>query len=738
MAKKPKRRRPVGPVKLSAAAVKAAGPIVLEGELAPEDWSDLQAAAEDGAPRVPSFRMVAYRGGVMRPRMSMGIYGDGVVVDLATARVVPGQMPIHYVHDTTDPVGHAETVEIAATVAIAGKLSVPGPSRDKIVGGAINGFRWRPSISARNFELERLLPDQTATVNGRRIRGPVMIARRAEIYETSFLSVAGDPTATATVSASAADDLNMTFAQFLAACGVTADNLTDDQRTLLQAAYDAQYGDDDNEPGPVPVTPNGPAPGTGTPNLSAAAAVAEQNRLFAENQRRVAQINTLCAGAGSPTIEVNGQQTDLAAHAIESNMSPTEVELHILRNARPRGPAVHSRSREDFHNLEAMTAAVLLASGIELDSPHFQSREAMYMGVPSWLRAGVNSDQRQRIMEAGHAYGSVNMQDLAVDVIEMTTGNRIRGRENIIQAAASSGSLSQVYAASVGASMLVGFMEAAGTLREWSGQDFVSDFKQVQRFNEDAEASLEYLPPNGEAAHATAGAKFEYLKADIYARQYVIDRYAYVNNDLGMIGRKPRKMGEAARRLEEDFGYSVLLSNPTMQSTGRALFNTTDGTLHTSHALTRSNAEKAIAYTMNRQDGESTLDLMVGWALTPTELGDLADRIFTSEYIEGSDASNGTRNTIRKHGVQTVRSPRLSNGVKHPKTKTFATGSTTDWYTIAKNTEVAQRVYLTETGGVPVVRVTQLTQGKWGQHIDVAFDFGFGFVTFRGADKFQA
>lgn len=731
---KPKRRRPAT---ISAAATQAAGPLILEAELTPDDWEHLEAAADEstGQPRIPTFRMVAYRGGVMRPRLSSEMYGDGVVVDLATARVVAGQLPVHYVHDTRDPVGHADTFENdGRQINITGRLSVPGPSTDRIAGGARNGFRWRPSISARGFTLERLLPGQTATVNGRPVRGPAMIARRAEIYEVSFLSVAGDPTATANVSASAnpetvpdsPESAPMNFDQFLADCGVNAATLTAEQRANLEAAYQAQYGDDNDEPNP--------GPGTGNPGLTADE-IAEQNRRAAANRARIARIETLCATAGSPTLEVNGAEVDLAAHAIESGMDPRDVELHILRTNRPRGPAVHSRSSDETHNVQAMTAAVLLAGGIPLDHAAFTTQHALFAGVPEFLRRGINDDRRQQIMEAGHRYGAVNMMDLAGDAIELETGNRVRNREDRIRAAASSGSLSTIYSHSVGAALLVGFAEAAGTVGAWTSQEFLPDFKQVERFTEDGEDSLELIEPNGEAAHATSGVSFEYLKVDMYGRQFVIDRYAYVNNNLGLIARKPRMMGQTARRLEEDFAYGVLLSNPTMLSTGRALFNTTDGTLHASHPLSIANGRKAVAYMKKRTDGDKSLDLVPGFALVPAELHDLSVDVFTSAT---KDSADGNNNALRDHNIRTISTGRLSNGVTHPKTKQFAAGSATAWFTVARDVEVAVRVYLQETGGVPQTRVTPLTQGRWGQHIDISFDFGFGFVTTKGADKFTA
>lgn len=752
---KPKpKRKPRGPNYLSAAAVKALGPLQLEAELAPEDWTNLEAAGEDGQPRIPTFKMRAYNGGVMRPRTSFDMYGEGIVVDLATAKQVPGQLPIHYVHDTRDPVGHAEDFNNdGRSITIAGKLSVPGTSNDKITGGAKNGFRWRPSISARGFKLERLLENQTAAVNGRTVRGPILIARNAEIYETSFLSVAGDPTASATVSASNFQDSQlptqesnpMTFAQFLAAAGITEANQTQDQLTVLRAAFDAQYGDDEGEEGgegsgvtapkPKPKTPILNAAGTDGGNTEDGTNYLQQHRQqLALDTVRCNEINRLCAG-GSYKIKVNGQDVDLQAHAIETGMSANDVELHILRAGRPTGPAIHSRSSDDTQNLDAMTAALFLSAGLALDSPVFTSDQAYAAQVPAFLRRGINDDRRQQIMEAGHRYGSVNLLEFARDAVELETGQRIRNRNDLIQAAASSGNLTRLYSHSVGAALLVGYQEATATSAQWTGVEYLPDFKSVERFRDDAEESLELILPNQEAAHATAGTKFEFLKVDMYGKQYVVGRHSYMNNDLGVLAKKPRKMGATARRLEEDFIIATLLSNPTMNSTGRQLFNTTDGTLHGSHALSSANGSKAISYMMKRTDGEQTLELKVGYALVPTDLYDLAVQIFRSPTKTSSD---GDKNALYEHNVMPVGSARLSNGVKHPKTKAFATGSTTSWYTIAKDEEVAMRCYLQDTAGVPQVRVTQLTQGQWGQHIDVCHDYGFGFVSTKGADKFTA
>lgn len=733
-----------------------------------EVLATLSAAGADG--KLPTFDMVAYTGGIMNPQLGgIGYFGRGVVLDLKGWRWVAGQIPLNYQHDRRDPLGHCVERTIANNVTASGVLSVPGESRDKVTGGARGGYHWRPSVEGSpDFEkAERVEAGTTLEVNGRKIRGPFLLLRAGIFTGIGLVTTAGDPNARATVkgalhlSSLGTESDPMTFEEYLQANGVDQATATETLIATLHASYHAQHGgastavDDEPEGGTktvkagkgphVPARPNTPRvparTGSHAPQIEAGYDSDADNKCRAENVKRCRDITKLCLKAGQPEIEIDGAKVDLEAHAIENDFSAKDVELEILRAGYARGPAIHAHSAEQNTTVEAITCAVLLQAGIPLDSKHFNSAEAASLGVPVQLRAGLNDEGRQRAMEAAHRYGAPNLKEIAADCLRAEGKPVPRDERQFLEAAASSGRLVEVYQATVGAGVLQGFREVVGTVEQWSGVDTVDDFKEVQRFREDLAESLAYLPPNGEAEHTTMGATYETLAVDSFARQWEVGYNDYRNNNLGMIAKQPRKMGQAARRTEDQLGYATLMSNPTMRSTGLPLFNSTNGTLLTNCPLSMANADRVITAMalQNEQVGDDiiTLDLMAKLALVPPQLKAKAVQIFQSAMI-GEDDGNGTLNAIAQEGIRALGGPRLANGVSHPKTKSFIAGSTTDWYVFADNIDVAVRVYLSGRGQVPMVRVSPLTQGKWGTHCDVRHESGFAFLSPFGVIKCQA
>lgn len=717
------------------------------------DWSNLQAAAGDESSKVPTCKMTAYTGDIMRPQLTgIGYFGRGVVLDLKGWKFQPGQSAINWQHNRSEPVGHIDKSTVTAkTVECDCTLSIPGEYRDKIVEGAAAGYVWRVSVegspdTSQEGNVEYIEDGAVIKVNGRRLVGPLLLLRAGTFTGVGFVTTAGDSGATAQVSASLSslgtESDPMTFIAFLAACGLAEANVTAEQRVTLQAAYDAQYveaeADDENPETDIKAGD----PPKKTPPLKVAPpvkidAVGEQNKQLAANLSRVNKITALCAKANNPEIEIDGKKVDLSAHAIETGMDAKDVELEIYRGSAPRGPAIHSHAGGDVVNPNAMILATLLSAGLPIDSPVFRDPAAIGMGIPSSLRAGLNDESRQRALEAAHKYGSVSLQGLARDALALEGKAVPRDVNGLLEAASSSAGLNQVYRATVGAALLLGFREAARTLDMWSGTDETDDFKEVQRWSEDTAEPLAFLPNGGEADHTTMGAKYETLSVDQYARQAEIGYKDYRNNNLGMIARLPFKMGQSAYRTEENLGYAVLMSNPTMKSTTRPLFNSTDGTDYGSKPLTHDNADFAIAAMSSMTDGDATLDLMPKFALLPPQLLTKGRQIYRSPVI-GEDGGQGTVNAVAQYGVQPLGAARLGNGTTHPKTKQFQTGSQTTHYLLADGVEIAARVYLSGNNRAPMVRVSQLTQGRWGTHIDVLHIFGFGFLTTKGIMRLRS
>ncbi|WP_149496199.1 phage major capsid protein [Roseiconus lacunae] len=747
---KPRRRKPAPKLPESLKTIWLTG----EAEI------DLQAGGDEtDEPKTPTYRTIVYSGGLMRPRLSgIGYYGRGVVLDLAGWKFQPGQSACNWQHDRTDPVGHIENHQINNRVICEGPLSVPGESREKIVAASRNGYIWRTSVegSPDETKIEAIQENQIVTVNGRRIKGPFLLLRAGVFTGFGFVTTAGDTSARASIAAELSPigtdtEMPPTFEEFLEACGVDAGEISAEQTANLQAAFDAQYPDDSDgsgDSGPARSNPKTPQrkpadikAGNGPARVEAQDdeidLVASQRSAVAAEQKRISTITRLCALHKSPEITVDGESVDLLAHAIETGMEAQEVELTIYRNSAPRGPAIHSHSGDENSTVHAMTAACLLEAGHKLDSKHFQDPAAIEMGIPKELRAGLNDDSRQKALEAAHAYGTVSHKQLAIDALRADGKPIPRGERALMEAASSSGTLQKVYQASVGASLLLGYREAPATLPMWTGVDEVDDFKEVQRFREDMPEDLAHTPRNGRAEHTTIGADYEAIAVDMFTREQEVGYHDWKDNNLGIINRIPKRMGTAAYRTEEKLGYATLLSNPTMQSTGRALFNSTDGTDYGLKPLTHDNADFAVAALMSQTMGEETLDFEAGFALLPTQLLTKGKQIYQSASI-GEDGGDGIKNAIADYGVRAVGSSRLSAGARHPMTKEFQTGSVTTHYLATNSVEVAVRVYQRGTSRAPMVRVSRLTQGRWGYHYDVMHIFGFAFLAALGIIRFRS
>lgn len=703
--------------------------------------------AADGEASLPRFTCTAYDGGMMQPRMSWPYVGN-VVIDLSGVRVDGGgrDLRVLYHHSTYDPIGHCESVTVANSITAEGVLSVPGESREKIVAAAANGFRWQVSVGMSVDEFERVDEKQTVTVNGRQFRGPCYVARKSNLYEITFLAIgANGKRATAKVTAEPetlefVDEMNKELRAWLVASGYTNEQIeaiTPEQLPGLQAAFDAVKPRLVAAPAqPVPATTPTTVQATQQTSSENPVDLVAQRQEYAAERRRITEIEAIGRRYSGVTIEANGQQVDLIAHAIETGMDVRDVELHALRNSRPAAPAVHATSRDRRATLAAICGGAMLRAGVALDSTFLatdNTREAfLAAGLPTTFCENLNAETRQRAMNDAHEFRSLSLVDLAAEAMRLDGMEVPRNRRALIQASFSSNSLSVIFGLTIGARALQAYSEAVSTVGGWTETATVPDFEDHKRPKLENMESLDHLPPGGEANHAKRSAKAETVAADRYAKQYAIDEQDMMGDNLGLLQRSPREMGLAAARLVPDLVYYVILSNPTLTSTGRALFNTTDGTTAVSGALgTVGNLGVLIAAMQKLQQNGINLNMLPTHLITGAELADTAVRLVGSGVIS-NDSGLGSTNPIARYGIAPVADARISNGVRHPKTKALATGSATNYYLVDRANTPIEIQFVEGSGMMPLVRVTPLTQGKWGMHVDCKHDVGVGVVQALG------
>lgn len=532
------------------------------------------------------------------------------------------------------------------------------------------------------------------------------------------------------VPVQASKGMNM-FENWLAANGFDNETLSAAERIQLREMFRAEQ--------PQPSTAPAPAASTGpTVTVSVSADVEQARQQLAAETERVAGIRRVCAEAGSPTILVEGQQRDLAAHAIGSNWDATRTELQVLRQSRP-SPAVIVRSHERDCSIEAMQGAMILRAGGRLDSPAYQTQQAVAMGLPSWMRAGINADQRQRAMEAAHRYSDLSAVDICREALRLSGRDIPTGRRDLIRAAFSGSALNDIFTTNVNAMLLATYMEAGDTTGGWTSSVDVADFKTNERPRLEKGPHLVKLPRGSEADHYSRSDVAESYKIARYARQFVVDEQDIIDDRLDAFSDVPREMGLAAARLRPDLVYAILLRNAALADTV-ALFHASHSNLNTTATLTSATLRACIAALEKQRENTVNLNLRATHLLVPSDLKHLgAELINSSTLIAGGDTAvniRGSANPIAtEENLALVSDARLSNGVVDPVDGASQSGSTSTWYVASSMGHNIEVGYLRGTGRAPQVRSSVLSQGQWGMGWDINMDIGAKALDHKGMQK---
>ena len=138
----------------------------------------------------------------------------------------------------------------------------------------------------------------------------------------------------------------------------------------------------------------------------------------------------------------------------------------MLRASRPPAPAVHSGGPN--LTVDALHCAAVLNAGADLDAGFLGGRTARAMGLPAVLLASLNSDNRQRAMEAGHRLSDLSMVDIAAAALRADGRDVPVGRSEILAAATGSGTLANVFTTGQQVGFLRGYEEVEDTTVGWT------------------------------------------------------------------------------------------------------------------------------------------------------------------------------------------------------------------------------------------------------------------------------
>lgn len=138
----------------------------------------------DDANGAGRFSMLAYTGDVVER------YWGRLVIDLDGLDCGNGKRPILY--------GHSERVAFSESIKRTPRgLEISGKFLDNALAAEIRkdsraGFPWQASVGVAFSEMQDVDEKTKATVNGRTFMGPLTIARKSKLLESSFVECGAD------------------------------------------------------------------------------------------------------------------------------------------------------------------------------------------------------------------------------------------------------------------------------------------------------------------------------------------------------------------------------------------------------------------------------------------------------------------------------------------------------------------------------------------------------------------
>jgi len=709
----------------------------------------IQAAEGDGKRR---FTLTAYTG----EPMQLGWWPHPVVVDCATLNATQQRIPCLLDHSASEDciVGQVEAISVGnggLPPILASGVFTPTADDDdaarRVLAKSDAGFQWQVSIGGEPSTMEEVKAGAKVQVNGREYVGPVFIARGVVLREISFVVLGADRKTSAVVASHKGNAMKKTFEEWLAAQGFTVEALTATQSDNMKRIY-AEYaeeeekveGEDDmkEEDPPVEGMDDDEEKVEGMDEeeekKEPVKSKAKNSKLQAQlaDAKREAGVAKVLLRCGNPKITVNARVASAEEHAARLKWDARETELQILRASRAKGPNVFVKNSRP--GVQALEGAMLLRCGGKLDSKAYGDINAVGL-IPSWLRAGINDATRNQLMEQAHSLAKMSAIDIARESLRANGKDVPHDRDEMLKAAFSSGSLTNSMTTSMNAILLSTYLESTDTTQGWVREGEIPNYLTAERVRVLKGDSLEELPEDGEADHSTISDTAESYKIKRFAKQFVIDEIAFINDTLGALKQKPVELGLAAARLRPDLVYATIMSNPTLAATSRELFNSTDANLITSSALARGTLATALARMSVIQENGVNIDVEPTHLIVPPSLRETASSLTGSQnLITGENATMGEKNTLTEWGLIPVGEKRLENGVRHPSTKVLQSGSASTWYLAAKNAPALEVGYL-RGQRVPQVRSGTLDKGRYGMWWDVQMSVGVCPLDWKGMLK---
>jgi hypothetical protein len=594
----------------------------------------------------------------------------------------------------------------------------------QVLAQSAAGHTWQASIGAYTLEEESVPAGQTATANGQTFTGPVIIARRSVLRETSVLPMGADSTTSVNLAASARRFLKgsaaMSFEEFVTSLGLDAATLTPEAAAVLQTAFSTTQA-----PPAAPVAAAPVAPAVPTPVLPTAAAGAREMDIQAALEANRKQIAAQFRKSAEIQAKASGFP-NIIATAIDQDWSIDKVELEVMkaREIAARGTRVTSFSSAQNapENMpQVLEAAVCMHRGLsnngrkpESAGVEKQFDDKILQAAHSQFRNGIGLQQMILISAAMNGMPQQAGLKISTSNIREVLGYACGGRE--VQAAFSTLSLPGILSNIANKEILQGYMEEDAIWREIAQIKSVSDFKTVTSYRMLDDMEYEKLGPGGLIKHGKLGEESFTRSVDTYAKMFSLTRQDIINDDLGAFDDlRQRVGGGGAIKLNDLFWTTVLGNLGTIFTAARTNYIVGATTNLGTDGVGLGLGQKAWRQrTSPAGDGSKRLSGTAKFILVPPELETIADALYAARNVASVKVSDV--NTFANKYT-----PIVANQLSDT---SFSGSSTTAWYLMGEKSK-----------GTPVV--VSFLNGQETPTVESAdADFNTLGIQFRGYHDF--
>ena len=524
-------------------------------------------------------------------------------------------------------------------LTLAGSITGQSALALQVLAQAAAGHTWQASIGAMVIESEDIPAGQTATANGQTFTGPVVIARRAVLRETSVLPMGADSTTSVNLAASARRFLKgsaaMSFEDYCKSLGLDAATLTPEAAAALQTSFSAMTA----PAAPVMAAPVAPAALPAMPTAAASVmldltAALETNRKAISAQfRKSAEISAKASGF-----------PNIIATAIDQDWSLDKVELEVMKAKEIQARGTRVTSFQSAQNTPEQLPLVLEAAlcstrGIKDTEKQFDDKTLQ--AAHSQFRRGAGL---QQIMLMAAAANGMPMSA----GLKITTGN-IRevlsyacpdGRT--VSAAFTAISLPGILSNVANKELLQGYMEEDMIWKEIAQTKSVSDFKTVTSYRLLDDMSYDKLGPGGVMKHGTLSEESFTRSVDTYAKMASLTRQDIINDDLSAFDDLRNRIGRGGAMKLNDLFWSTFLGNlATIFTATRTNYITGSTTNLGTDGVGLGLGQKGWRQrTTPTADGAKRLSGTAKFLLVPPELETVADALYGARNIAAVKVSD--------------------------------------------------------------------------------------------------